>query len=185
MPDELIFGLGTGAGQAAAGNHTHSGAYGFPYTVDPGYPRASDALPVPSGGALFARCREGGTISKIGLEIVVSSGNICVAAYTNSGVGRAGQPTGGRLGTSGAVASPGTGYREIALGGSIVVLPGDWLALSADNGTVTFRSLLAGVATSDLGLGRQLEMAAAHPLPATPSSLTATVGRTIVLIGVT
>jgi hypothetical protein len=27
MPDELIFAVGTGAGDAAAGNHTHSGAY--------------------------------------------------------------------------------------------------------------------------------------------------------------
>ena len=161
-----------------------TGPYGFTYTVDPGLVRSADSLAMAGASqGIYLRVPFGASITKIGLSVAVQSGNISVAAYSNTGTGRAATP-GTRLQTSGAVACPAVGYAEIALGGTAVLNPGDWLGISADNITAKFQSLLAATVPSNLGLGRQCAQTGAHPLPATPSGLTAQTGFTFVLIGV-
>jgi hypothetical protein len=159
-------------------------AFGFPYTVDPGFVRSTDARAAPStNGAIYARVLGGGPVSKIGLQCQVSSGNISVGVHQNSGVGRAAVP-GARIATSGAVACPAVGYAEVSLGGSVPVAPGDWFSISADNVTASFLCNLGVAVDSSIGLGRQFRQATAHPVPATPSGLLAAVGYSIVMVGV-
>lgn len=129
----------------------------------------------------FYRVVEGGTISKVRLSIGVSSGNICVAAYTNSGVGQAAAPTGGRLATSGSVASPGTGIQDVSLGASVVVAPGDWIAVGADNATVTFIGITgAGDSTISAGIAG---VESVFPASATPTVIPGN-NRMICFVGV-
>ena len=160
---------------------------GFPASCDPITARATDVAAVNAtvvGSALFYRVRDGGVITKIGLEVTTQSGNISVGIYTNSGQGKAAVPVSLKA-TSGAVACPAIGYQEISLGGSVAVAPGEWIAISADNTTAAFRSLLTSELTTQLGLGRCFkQVGSAHPLPATPGALTAITGRAIVLEGV-
>jgi hypothetical protein len=64
--------------------------FGIPATVDVGAIRSTDNAGVGTANqAIYMRVREGGTISKIGVSIAVSSGNFSVAVYRNSGVGAA------------------------------------------------------------------------------------------------
>ena len=100
----------------------------------------------------YNRVVEGGVISKIRIYVSVSSGNVAVAVYANSGTGISSVP-GGRLGTSGSVACPATGFADVSLGGNVTVSPGDWLALSADGNTATFWGTSgAGDSTFSTGL---------------------------------
>jgi len=85
-----------------------------------------------------------GTITAIGIEVIVSSGNICAAVYSptngtgyRDGLGRDAKP-GVRKATTGSIACPASGYRELSLGGSVDIEAGDWLGFSADNTTATF-----------------------------------------------
>jgi hypothetical protein len=94
--------------------------------------------------ASWIRWRGTGTITKIGIQVVVSSGNICAAVYSptggtghSSGQGRDAKP-GARKATTGSIACPAAGYRELDLGGSVVIEPGDWFGFAADNTTATF-----------------------------------------------
>lgn len=158
-------------------------AFGFPFTVDPGAVRYQDNMAVQAvNTGHFARVRDAGRISKIGVGIATQGGNISVAVYRNSGTGRNSAP-GTRLATSGSIVCPAAGWVEIALDKALWVHRGDWLAISADNTTATFRTLLAIGADSDMGKGRQCRQATAHPLPATASGLVATAGYTFVLVG--
>lgn len=160
---------------------------GFPCSVDPMTARPTDVAVVNAtvaSSALFYRVRDGGVISKIAFEVTTSSGNISVGVYANSGQGKAAVPA-ARKATSGALACPAVGYQEISLGGSVAVAAGEWLAISSDNVTAAFRSVLTAELTSQLGAGRCYKQAGgAHPLPATPGTLTAITGRAIVLEGV-
>lgn len=148
-------------------------------------PINSGAIAVASANdAHYFRCLGGASISKIAIHVGTQSGNISVAAYTNSGTGRNAAPTGGRIATSGAVACP-SGYSEVSLGGTVTVNEGDWLAISADNTTATFRGADTGNTGSAIALGLHLAQPTAHPLPSTPASLTGVAGKTILLVGVT
>lgn len=174
-----------GLGAAPGASVSDPGGWGFPYTVMPSLPRATDNTTMGvANDAMFYRVIGGGTISKVGLRVFTSSGNISVAAYRNSGVGRAGVP-GTRLATSGAVACPATGYAEVSLGASIVLNSGDWLAISADNTTATFACFVSSMTTNDIAKAVALVQAAAHPAPSAPAGLVATGGRVIALVGVT
>jgi hypothetical protein len=156
-----------------------------PASVDPVTSRAADfgVVGTVANTALYYRVRDGGTISKIAVEVTASSGNISVAVYSNSGAGSAAVPA-SRKATSGSVACPAIGQAEISLGGSVTVVPGDWLAISSDNVNAAFRALLTSETTNALGAGRIYKQASAHPLPATPASLTAITGRALVLVGI-
>lgn len=157
--------------------------YGFPFTFHPLFARGTDTNPFAANDAYYYRVSNEGTVSKIGLEITASSGNISVAVYANGKFGRDSVPA-VRLATSGAIACPTIGYVEIALDATVKVNDGDWLALSADNVTATFRAFLTGSVPNTLGQGLLYSQATAHPLPAVPSALTARVGKGVLMVGV-
>jgi hypothetical protein len=137
-----------------------------------------------SNHTVYQRVMGAGSISKIGVWVKVSSGNISVSVYSNSGVGSAAVPA-SRQATSGSVACPAAGYAEISLGSTVDVKDGDWMAISADNVTATFACPLADSGTfNDWGKGIQCAQASAHPSPATPSSLSACLGYDIGLKGI-
>lgn len=160
------------------------GGFGFPASIDVGQMRSTDTIALTANDGVYLRSRDGGTISKIGLFVSTSSGNISVAAYRNSGSGRSAVPA-TRLATSGAVACPGaSAYAEVSLGSTVTLIPGDWLFLSCDNNTATFRTSLSGAADNNVGLGRQFRQATAHPAPSPAGTLVSSLGRPIVLIGV-
>lgn len=98
----------------------------------------------------YGLTREGGTISKIGLHIGTSSGNLMVAVYRGTGSGLGRKP-GDLVQSSGSVASPGTGYREITLGASVDVAAGDYLAVEFDNTTITSIMVNGGVTGNQIG----------------------------------
>jgi hypothetical protein len=87
-------------------------------------------------GTYFARVTRGQAplASKIGVVITTSSGNISVGAYRNSGSGRSAAP-GTQLAGTGSIACPAAGYQEIALGTTVDIGPGDWLAVAIDGTT--------------------------------------------------
>lgn len=118
----------------------------------------------------------GGTISKIAIEVIAQVGteNISVAVYRNNGLtGNAAAPTGNPVASSGAVAAPGLGYREISLGATIDVYEGDWLFWSADATTITLVCMSTGASGSNIGKGRQYFAATSHPAPSPVPALTA------------
>lgn len=118
--------------------------------------------------ALYFRVEHGGTISKIGAHVANQSGNLCFGVYANSGVGPAARPA-ARTATTGSVACPGGGYAEFALGASVDVKPGDWLAYAPDNATCRLlcANIGGGVVASTLMAGRSAFQDTAFPLPAT------------------
>jgi len=117
----------------------------------PGIIRTSDTVGDPAGKPMsnanqsaWVRWHGTGTITAIGIEVIVSSGNICAAVYSptngtgyRDGLGRDAKP-GVRKATTGSIACPASGYRELSLGGSVDIEAGDWLGFSADNTTATF-----------------------------------------------
>lgn len=159
-------------------------AWGFPFTVDPGTVRTTDFMPVPAAGtAIYSRVRDAGTITAVGARIGTQGGTMSVGVYRNTGTGRGSAP-GARLAATAAFTTPTPGYYEFGLGQAVSVQVGDWLALSADGTVATFQSLLVAGGDSDLGKGRQYRQPGAHPLPAAPAGLVATVGYTFVLVGI-
>jgi hypothetical protein len=137
-----------------------------------------------SNHTIYQRVMGAGSISAIGLWVKVSSGNISVSVYSNSGVGAAAVPA-SRQATSGSVACPAAGYAEISLGSTVDVKDGDWMAISADNVTASFACPLADSGVfNDWGKGIQCAQSSAHPSPATPSGLSACLGYDIGLKGI-
>lgn len=128
----------------------------------------------------FYRVLEGGTITKVRCLVAVSSGNICVAAYSNTGSGLTAKP-GTRLATSGSIACPAAGIQDISLGASVSLSTGDWLAIGADNSTATFNGF-SGLADSTLSAG-MAGFEVVFPASATPN-ITYQNNRLISLVGV-
>lgn len=131
----------------------------------------------------YYRVIEGGSISKIRVYVGTASGNVCVAAYANSGSGLSAVP-GTRLGTSGSIAMSGlTGSAEndLSLGGTITVAVGDWLAIAADNTTATFSGANGPGGPTE---GMSCYQETAFPCPSPAGSITAANNRAINLIGV-
>lgn len=131
--------------------------------------------------AHYMRVVEGGTISAIRVRVANNSGNISVGVYRNSGAGLAAVP-GARVATSGAVACPAIGDRDVALGAAVYVNPGDWLGMSCDNTTATF--VMASDLDSTLFAGQAYRQATAHPVPDPAASLIASTSRMPLLVGV-
>ena len=155
--------------------------FGFPFTADPGLANASGQA-VNMNVTRYMRVIGGGAITKVGMHITASSGNISVAHYSPSGSGRSAVP-GTRVATTGAIASPGTGWREIAL--ATTLSPGDFLAVSADNNT--FAILAAGgffSAASAIAAGRNYAQGSAHPAPSPAGTVDAGNPITYILVGV-
>lgn len=140
---------------------------GFPATMDPRLIAFTGGVGT-ANRAYYHRVTGGGTITKIGLYVANSSGNICVSVYGNSGTGRASMP-GNRVATSGSVACPAVGYAEISLGASVNVSSGDfWFAVSIDNATATLAT--AGTAGQAIQ-GMSAWQDSAFPCPATATPL--------------
>jgi hypothetical protein len=159
-------------------------ALGLVYTVDPGESLLSAQTFGTANRCAYMRVQQGGLISKVGLQVGVSSGNVSVAVYRNSGVGRDAVP-GARLATSGAVACPAAGFQEISLGSTVEVRAGDWIGFSCDNITASFiASSTAGPigTASPLHAGRVAFEASAHPCPSTPTPVAGPT-RNFVLVG--
>jgi hypothetical protein len=160
-------------------------AFGIPRTVEVGF--TLSATHVGNANNIFYyRVAEGGNISAIRLRVGTQSGNICVGVYRASGSGLSAVP-GARAATSGSVACPATGDADVSLTASVVVNPGDFLAIQADNTTATFARAGGGVASGATSLMAGLayrEAAAGLPLPAAAGSVEASDLRFFVLVGV-
>jgi hypothetical protein len=155
----------------------------FPHTADPVFMVNGAGLVGGSNRAYYLRCLGGGVISKITVQVAVQNGNVDVAVYRNSGLGRSAVP-GARLTSSGSVACPAVGVADISLAATVEVLPGDWLAISTDSATASFRTAgTSSLVGSAMGNGRAFYQNTAFPLPATPSSLNAYIGGQYVLLG--
>lgn len=63
----------------------------------------------------------------------------------------------------------------MSLDGSITVEPGDFVAFSCDNNTAAFQAI--GGSITDAAKDMAYQQSTAHPLPASPSSLTASFAR--------
>jgi hypothetical protein len=154
------------------------GAFGIVYTP---YQLSTANITIGTANSTrFYRVLEGGTISKVRVSIGTSSGNIAAAAYSNSGSGLSSAP-GTRLATSGSIASPGTGVQDISLGSSVTLRRGDWIAIGADNTSVTFGGTTGvGGSTLDAGLcGSEAVFPPAATVTFVPGN-----NRAITLIGV-
>lgn len=132
----------------------------------------------------YVRVDGSGVISKVGVYVGASSGNISLAVYRNTGAGRDALP-GARVATSGAVACPTAAtYSEISLGSSVDVADGDWLFISADNTTATFSCRGGSIMVTDAAKGFQSVQLTAHPAPSTAAPIGARGGGGFILVGV-
>lgn len=96
------------------------------------------------------------TLTGIGYTCGASSGNLSVGVYDE---------TFNRLATSGAVAAPGTGRRNVSFTSPVVLTPGRyWIAISQDNNTMTYSTF-----TTVTYPGASRVQNSAHPLPSTAS----------------
>lgn len=154
--------------------------FGTPWTTDPRDYHAVTTIPDGANRAVYVRVPWSGTITKLAIIVGTASGNISLGVYANSGLGSSAAPA-ARKGTTGAVACPAAGFREVALGGSVAVVAGDWFALSADNTTATFyRALGAGGPFLPWLCGKQ---ASAHPVPSPAGAITAD-DRPFIIVGI-
>jgi hypothetical protein len=147
-------------------------SFGMVFTIDPRYGFQTAAWPGANRG-IYSRVIGGGSISKVGIEVGVQSGNISVAVYRSTGVGVNATPAGAPAQSSGAVACPATGFQEVSLGAAVVVNPGDWLFMSCDNTTATFGRHANTIAALGLTKGFVCRQDTAHPAP-TVGTLAAT-----------
>ena len=164
---------------------TRAASFGFPSSIDPGIVRGTDAQGIGTANrAIWYRCADGGTVTAIGFQVVVTGGNMSVGFYSNSGTGRSAAP-GAPIAVTASTAVPAVGYQTISLGGTFTVLPGDWIAIAADSTTPTFRATITGTAAvTALGAGRLYLKDTSFPLPnATLTGLSAALGAGIVLVG--
>ena len=164
-----------------ATNVTSQRATFGPRSVDPRF-YSGTAAPGASR-CVYLRAEGSGVISKIAVDIGVSAGNICVGVYANSGAGTAARPAAQKA-TSGSVASPGTGYREIALTSSVYVEEGDWLAVAADDGTATFTVVGPNGASGSMAAGLSHFQTTTFPLPGTAAPSGTNAIYSVILVGV-
>jgi hypothetical protein len=106
----------------------------------------SGTVPTGANNAQFVKL-EGITktfsMSKVRLEVVISSGNYCVALYELVGTNLT------QRATTGSIAMPGAGATEPAFTLAYIVRPGKvyYLGIACDNVTATFRALTGVVST--------------------------------------
>jgi hypothetical protein len=108
----------------------------------------------------------------LGLTVGVSSGNVSFSIHAGT-AGRNGP--GAARWVSGALACPSTGDQTVNLGATVVVQPGDWIGMSCDNTTATFRAAAPGIGSEVWMTGLVAFKDSSHPIVAgTPSG---TLGR--------
>jgi hypothetical protein len=151
------------------------GAFGFPSTVNGIVGVAASPQAWPSANrAYWFRCRDGGDVSSIGLTVGTSSGNISVSI--NAGTPGRNGPGASRW-VSGAIACPAAGDQTVSLGSTVTMKPGDWIGLSCDNTTATFRSIAPGLGIEAWMLGLVAYKDTCHPIPSGTPSLSGNVAR--------
>lgn len=155
--------------------------FGMAFTLDPMEANASMVIGT-ANRAVYARCLNGAVITKVRVNVIVSAGNISVAMYRNTGVGPS-ATMGTRIATSGSVVCPAAGVADIALGATVTVLPGDWLAVSVSDATAALAAQGTSALATTRAAGRMYYQDTAHPLPATPVPNAGIVGP-ILLMGV-
>ena len=171
-------------GQAADAKHVHPWTglallndpmqFGVAIDFFPGLLTILATVNTANNGCYTKLTSGGYAFSNLNIDVGVASGNISVAVYTTSGTGMSAAPTGGQLTTSGAVACPASGIATVSLGSSVTPHLGDWVGLSCDNTTATILRAECNTFQGTLFLpGFGSLQASAHPLPSTPSSLTA------------
>lgn len=138
---------------------------GFPYTVDPRLLGNQQTIQL-ANRTFYFRVTGAGPVSKLGLYVQTSSGNVCLSVYANSGSGRSAAP-GARVATTGSIACPALGYAEPSLGSTVAVTHMDfWFALACDNLTAMFASFSSN-AWAVQGLAAWQD--SAFPSPSTPT----------------
>lgn len=130
---------------------------------------------------MYLRSIGSGTITKLGIHVITTSGNISVAVYQGTGVGRARVP-GACLATTGAIACPAVGYAEVSLGSSVTVTNNDFLAISCDNATASFLGTSGNASTLSLGLS--FTQATVHPFSTAAGTLVSSMFRAPQIVGV-
>lgn len=109
------------------------------------------------------------TPNRIGTAIHISSGNIDLGVYADDGTGLA---PGAKIASLGSTPSPGTGVREFAIAPGQLGPGVYWLAIAADNATVSFPYVGPGTGSGNGGGGvLQQVKAGVYPLPASAVSL--------------
>jgi hypothetical protein len=104
--------------------------------ADPAHPAAS--LTSVASVPRYVRVTVGqiAAATHIGFLVVTSSGNVAVAVYRDNGS----DAPGTLVHASGSTANPGTGQQTIAIGATVSIGPGDWLAYAQDNATQVVRT---------------------------------------------
>jgi|SRR5947209_29379 len=148
-----------------------------PPTLDAyGFVRVASPMPTTQSASIanythYHRVIEGGTFTKIRMGMSASSGNICVAAYKNTGSGLNIKP-GNQIATTGSIACPVTvGLNDIPMGSSVTVSAGDWLTFGADNATATF-ACINGTGAYSVAIGSFM-VEAVYPAPAVANPIAA------------
>ena len=158
--------------------------HGLIYTVDPAACDQVAGWPV-ANRAVAQRVIGGGTITKLGIHVHASSGNISLAIFRANGAGRATGVLTTQVVTTGAIACPPVGYAEVSLGGSYVINPGDWIVMSCDNTTASFRAASnSNYDTSPLHLGRSSLANSAHPVPSVFGTSVGSYQKGFLIVGV-
>lgn len=184
----LVFDSGSGMwvpealpGSGVAASKDDPLGFGIPWSVDPRLASSQSTVGAANRGWWYRVTGAKSGCTKIGISVVTQSGNVCAGIYANSGAGRAAAPA-ARLATTGSVACPGTGYRELDLtDGPVNIKQGDWLFFAADNITASFDAAPAGSTGISTGLRGYAD--AAFPAPAAAPAI-AFGNRGFALIGV-
>lgn len=119
-----------------------------PATMFPGVSQGASSLSNANYNVAW-RSIGSGVVSKIALQVNVSSGNIAVGVYTSTVPLPAGAGALTRAATSGAIPCPASGSALVNLGASVFADQNSWFVIYADNVTATF--FAAGVAGSWAG----------------------------------
>lgn len=151
--------------------------YDFPCTVDLSSLNTVALTWSAANRGVYMRSLGGGSVSTAFFTVTTQSGNMCVAVYSNSGVGRGSLP-GTLLATTGSFACPAAGQQSQALGATIQVNAGDWIYLGCDNAVAAFRSTATALAIAagltGTNAGRYYYHDAAFPAPASNPTPTGT-----------
>jgi hypothetical protein len=132
---------------------------------------------------VFQRIFGSGPITKVGIGVTVTGGNVVVSLYRSNGAGRNAVP-GTLVASTGIVATPAVGYAEVSLGGTFTVQPGDWFAFGCDSGSAAFRSITGNLIDGGNFAGRAMYGNPGFPPPDSPTGLTTGLSRGPLVIGV-
>lgn len=166
--------LGTGANQAAPGNHTHTVAVGEGVWLGPSQPNTwFTNSTIATNRALYARIRPTAdvTVSAIYFALAAGAGNIDVGIYADA----SGAP-GTKIVSSGSTASPGAGLHGIAVTPTVLTAGTTyWIAFAMSSASLEL--VCTGSSSSYGGFTLYTTFAGEHtsgfPLPTTASALTA------------